>query len=244
LPPELVMLESVDSLTVRPWRDPVIDVIGQHPCSSYVETFYLGVLGPSTTWLLRHVVTTLEASGDDGFVLDLAETARRLGLGERSGRNSPLVRTVGRLVRFGLAQLEEPAAGEVDVDVSDGGGGQDGGDDIEGDVDGDGWRPLLSVRRRVPPLTRAQITRLPPLLQSAHARWNDQQLRTPVVEQQRRRARQLALSYLDAGLGSEETEHQLVRLGYHPALCNDATRWASERHATAMTAATSMEVVT
>jgi hypothetical protein len=219
LPRELEMLESAVSLTVRPWRDAVIDVLGQHPCSSYVETFYLGILGPSTTWLLRHLVTTLEAAGDDGFVLELRETARRLGLGERGGRNSPLLRTMGRLLRFGLAQLEYESDAE-DAPVS-----------------------AMAVRMRVPPLTRPQVARLPELLQVAHARWHDQQLRTPAVEQQRRRARQLALSYLDAGLGSEETEHQLVRLGYHPALCHDATRWASERHSAALSAA-GLEAVT
>ena len=221
MPRELMMLESVDTLTVRPWHDPVIDVLGQHPCSSYVETFYLGILGPSTTWLLRHLVTTLEAAGDDGFTLELKETARRLGLGERGGRNSPLLRTMGRLLRFGLAQLE------CDGDV----------EDDEAFEEGDVIVTALGVRMRVPPLTRPQVARLPELLQVAHARWHDQQLRTPALEQQRRRARQLALSYLDAGLGSEETEHQLVRLGYHPALCDDATRWATERHTTALSAA-------
>jgi hypothetical protein len=219
LPRELALLEPVESLTVRPWRDPVIDVLGQHPCSSYVETFYLGILGPSATWLLRHLVTTLEAAGDHGFTLELRETARRLGLGERGGRNSPLLRTIGRLLRFGLARLDH-----------DGGGG-DGPPE-------DALVTAMDVRMRVPPLTRPQVARLPELLQVAHARWHDQQLRTPAVEQQRRRARQLALSYLEAGLGAEETEHQLVRLGYHPALCDDATRWAGERHASALHAAT------
>jgi hypothetical protein len=238
LPPESLMLESVDTLTVRPWPDPVIDVLGQHPCSSYVETFYLGILGPSTTWLLRHLVTTLEASGDEGFTLELPETARRLGLGERSGRNSPLVRTVGRLVRFGLAQLggEGDDDGGVVVDGHGYGGGGGAGAGADDPI-------VLAVRTRVPPLTRPQVNRLPELLQAAHARWHDQQLRTPAFEQQRRRARQLALSYLEAGLGSEETEHQLVRLGYHPALCSDATRWASDRHTTALAAA-GLEAVT
>lgn len=221
MPRELVIPESVDSLTVRAWRDPVIDVLGQHPCSSYVETFYLGILGPSTTWLLRHLVTTLEAAGDDGFTLELRETARRLGLGERGGRNSPLVRTLGRLLRFGLAQVVYTGGEDVDVAAAA----------ESAEVDS------LAVRMRVPPLTRPQVARLPELLQIAHARWHDEQLRTPAVEQQRRRARQLALSYLDAGLGTEETEHQLVRLGYHPALCDDATRWASERHTSALAAA-------
>jgi len=38
-----------------------------------------------------------------GFTLDLAETARSLGLGERHGRNSPIARSLGRIVQFDLA---------------------------------------------------------------------------------------------------------------------------------------------
>ena len=42
-----------DTLTVRPWADDVIDSLGFDPRAPYVERFWLGVLGPSTTWLLR-----------------------------------------------------------------------------------------------------------------------------------------------------------------------------------------------
>ena len=41
------------TLTIRPWADPVIDRVGHDPRSSYVEQFWLAILGPSTTWLLR-----------------------------------------------------------------------------------------------------------------------------------------------------------------------------------------------
>ena len=196
--------EPVDSLTIRPWPDPVIDALGHHPCSAYVETFWLGILGPSSTWLLRHLVSTLEAK-PDGFPLSLLDTAQRIGLGERVGRQSPFMRTLGRLVRFQFAQLEDSTT--------------------------------LAVRLRVPPLTSKQQQRLPELLQRAHDKWQQQQLRTPAVEQQRQRARQLALSYLEARLGIEETEHQLMRLDYHPAICHDAVRWAVERHQRVLEAA-------
>src|SRR5436305_129324 len=94
----------VDRLTVRPWPDPVIDVVGIDPRSHYVETFWLGVLGPSTTWLLRRLVNGLEAS-PAGFDLDLTDTARQLGLGDKGGRHSPFVRALTRCVQFDLAQL-------------------------------------------------------------------------------------------------------------------------------------------
>jgi hypothetical protein len=90
-------------LTIVPWIDAVIDALGHDPRSPYVETYWLAVLGPSTTWLLRRLAFRLEAE-PDGFSLDLAETARSLGLGDKGGRHSPFVRAIGRCVDFGLAK--------------------------------------------------------------------------------------------------------------------------------------------
>ena len=41
--------EGRPHLRVEPWPDPVIDEVGHDPRSAYVETFWLPVLGPSTT---------------------------------------------------------------------------------------------------------------------------------------------------------------------------------------------------
>jgi hypothetical protein len=114
-------------LHIRPWSDDVVEKLGFHPRSSYVEDFWLGILGPSTTWLLRRLAAGFEYS-PDGFALNLAETARSLGLGDRSGQHSPSVRSINRTVQFGLAQVSGPEE--------------------------------LSVRRRLPPLNRAQLLRL------------------------------------------------------------------------------------
>ena len=198
------VLVPLDTITVLPWPDQVIDALGHHPCSPYVEQFWLGVLGPSTTFLLlRHLVTTLEAT-PDGFDLPLAVTARRLGLGDKGGRHSPFMRSLARLVQFELAELEDDTT--------------------------------LLVRRRVPPLNRRQVIRLPELLQTAHLRWQEEQLRTPPVEQLRRRSRQLALTYLETGLDTEEVERHLLRLGYHPAMAHESTSWAVQRHEEALAA--------
>ena len=35
-------------LTIRPWPDDVIDSLGHDPRSHYVETYWLGILGPPT----------------------------------------------------------------------------------------------------------------------------------------------------------------------------------------------------
>ena len=81
-----------------------MDNLGHDPRSTYVEEYWLGILGPSTVWLLRRFAAGFEY-GPEGFDLDLAETARSLGLGDRSGRHSPFVRSINRTIQFGLAQL-------------------------------------------------------------------------------------------------------------------------------------------
>ena len=131
-----------DVLHIRPWPDEIADKLGFDPRSPYVEDFWLGILGPSTVWLLRRF-----AAGFDycpgGFDLDLAETARSIGLSDRSSRHSPFLRAVNRTVQFGMAKLT---------------GSED-----------------LAVRRRVPPLTYRQVSRLSPALQEPHAAWQAQQ---------------------------------------------------------------------
>ena len=98
---------SADTLTIRPWPDPVIDTVGLDPRSSYVETYWLGILGPSTTWLLRRLVAGLEIS-PAGYELPMSETAACIGLGHKGGRHSPFVRALGRLVQFDLGQAQGP----------------------------------------------------------------------------------------------------------------------------------------
>src|SRR3954453_17123164 len=167
---------TVPTLKITPWPDAVIDAVGHDPRSAYVERFWLGILGPSTTWLLRRVAAGLEAS-PARFDLSLADTARALGLGGE-GRNSPFLRALGRCCQFELAL---PA--------------QDG---------------VLAVRRKLPPLNRRQVARLPEVLQAEHQRWQDDELQAPAHEALRRRARRLALSLLELGEDLEATERQLL----------------------------------
>jgi len=91
------------ALHVEVWPDAVVDKLGHDPRSHYVERYWLGVLGPSTTWLLRHVAERLDAN-PAGFDMPLEETAMRLGLGMRNGRHSPFVRAIERACQFGLAR--------------------------------------------------------------------------------------------------------------------------------------------
>lgn len=94
---------SVTILPVRPWPDSVIDALGHDPRSAYVERFWLGILGPSTTWLIRYLADRLDAS-PEGFDLDLAGTAQALGLGGKGGRHSPFMRALSRCCQFDIAE--------------------------------------------------------------------------------------------------------------------------------------------
>ncbi|MCU1500813.1 MAG: hypothetical protein JWM12_167 [Ilumatobacteraceae bacterium] len=91
------------TLMIVPWHDPVVDAVGFDARSTYVELFWLNVLGPTATWLLRRLV-----SGFDryplGYELDLDDTARALGLGYTLGTSNPFIRALNRCVLFGVAQ--------------------------------------------------------------------------------------------------------------------------------------------
>jgi len=203
--PQLLFAPEV--LHIRPWPDEVIDHLGWAPRSSYVEDYWLGILGPSTTWLLRRLAAGFDYSSE-GFDLDLGETARSLGLGDRSGRHSPFIRSINRTVQFGLAQLS--------------------------------GRDELSVRRRLPPLNRAQLSRLSPALQARHAAWREEQSRLPASELQMRRARQLALSLLELGDDYDSAECQLLRWRYPSTLAREAVAWAEAHRQSGLSAKASV----
>jgi hypothetical protein len=186
----------IPSLAVEAWPDPVIDEVGHDVRSLYVERFWLGLLGPSATWLLRRLVSGLD-DHPAGYELDLALTATELGLGNRSGRHSPFFRSIERCCRFGAAHQ-----------VGD---------------------RTLRVRRKLPPLTRAQLQRLPDALREAHERWTEGPSTSLPVDQLRERARGLALSLLELGEDTEATERQLHTWRLHPAIAHEAVAWALER---------------
>lgn len=192
-------LHLSDTIRIRPWPDALLDSLGHDPRSDYVERFWLSVLGPSTTWLMRLFATTLDAN-PEGTVLNLEDTAAALGLASKGGKHNPFVRALSRCVQFGLAS-----------------------------VDGDGG---LAVRTKLPPLNNRQLVRLPEHLQEAHRRLQEappQARRT--VSEMRDRARQLALSLVQVGEDHEATERQLMRWGFHPAICSESARWAREHAA-------------
>jgi hypothetical protein len=215
-PPIPRQLFTEDSVELRPWPDELIDTLGHDPRSRYVEDFWLGTLGPSTTWLVRRIAATFDLH-PDGFALPLAETARSLGLGDKGGRHSPFVRALVRLCQFDLARVSS------------------------GDATGPGG---LDVRRKLPPLNRRQVLRLSPALRQAHDRWQESQLADGEADRIPHRARQLALSLIELGEDAANVEGQLLHWRFHPALASAATTWAWERHRTAAAAAAALAPTT
>lgn len=195
-------LSEIEHLLILPWPDAVIDELGHDPRSRYVEQFWLGVLGPSTTWLLRRMASGLEAD-PEGFELPLRDTARALGLGGE-GRHSPFVRALTRCCQFELARPADDGA--------------------------------LEVRRRLPPLNRRQLARLPESIQQAHQRWLDDALHTPSPDRERHRTRRLALSLVELGESRDEVERQLLRWRFAPALSQESAEWAWDQHVADCTA--------
>lgn len=103
-PALLSWLAVHDPLVVVALDDPVVEAAGHDPRSTYAETYWTPCLGPTAILLLRRLAGWLERS-PDGFPLPLGPLARELGLGDATGRNSPVVRSLARLVEFSMAQV-------------------------------------------------------------------------------------------------------------------------------------------
>jgi len=118
---------------ISEWVDPVVNATGFDACGEYFETYWLGVIGPSATWVLRYLSRELEIF-PNGYCLDLNDTASALGLAFRHGSGS-IERAIQRCATFGLvAQMPQS----------------------------------LAVRKRIPPVTKRQLLRLPTTLQKSH----------------------------------------------------------------------------
>lgn len=108
----LVLPSDCDRLLVRPWPDPVLEQVGYDPRSPYVERFWLGTLGPSATWLVRHVADRFDVAPGE-FVLDFEACAAAIGLGRGWSRSGALPRTLARCCEFRIARLVNRTTLEV-----------------------------------------------------------------------------------------------------------------------------------
>jgi hypothetical protein len=188
------LADGSGTLFVEPWADPLVDRLGHDPRSLYVERYWLPVLGPSTTFMLRRFASYLDEPGE-GVEVSVEELAKGLGIGERSGPNAPLARTIKRCVDFQMAE----------------------------------WRRgRLAVRRRVPPLARRHLRRLPESLQVEHEREIEAALAAPPLnERLRSQGRELALCLVGHGDDRAMAEQQLSRWGFEPALASECADWAA-----------------
>ena len=128
-------------VSVVAWNDPVVDTTGFPADHPYVEMFWLPVLGPTATWLLRRLASGL-AAAPQGYEIDTGDLARALGVSHAGGRTSPFGRAVHRCTMFGVAQHVSLAP-----------------------------LPVLAVRRVVPQVSRRHLERLPYSLTSVHHDW-------------------------------------------------------------------------
>jgi hypothetical protein len=185
------------TLTIVPWPDPTLDTLGHDPRSRYVETFWLPILGPTALLLLRHLAVRFDET-PAGVELRIAETSHALGVGNREGSSSPIVRTLARLEQFELACADEQS-------------------------------PTIAVRRNLRPLSRRQLARLSLPIQRQHARLAEARPREPAHLEARRRAHRLALVLSEQGDHEDQIEQALASIGFHPAICHEATRWLRAR---------------
>ena len=96
------LLPSSSQLWILPWSDPVLDKTGHNPRSLYVEMFWLPILGPSSTWLIRRLALHLRQN-PEGCSLHLDSTASQLGLKMKTSKGSTFFKVLKRCCDFGLA---------------------------------------------------------------------------------------------------------------------------------------------
>ena len=192
---------------VEPWSDVYLQTYGHHPRSPYVEYFWLGVLGPSSTWLARRLALRLEEA-PEGFELDTREITRELGLGSRQALQAAFDRAFDRCCRFGLMQRGHRNTLFVRTRLPD-------------------LTPRMA--ERLPDSLRAthDLWRRRETHEQDGARDGGDILT---------RARHLAMALLACGDGPDRVEVQLHSWQFHPAVAFEAARWATEQHSRAQAA--------
>ena len=189
-----------ETLTISPWPDPVLDATGHDPRSRYAETYWLPVLGPTALLLLRHLAGRFELRSGT-ITLPVAGTSQALGLGQRDGSASPVLRTLDRLEHFELACSDGRGTYAV-------------------------RRHLPPVPRR---LARRLPAALQAELADQSDRPGAAPAGTP-TDVARDRAGRVARALIGDGEPLDRVEDALVACGFHPGVAADAARRAWEEH--------------
>lgn len=134
-------------LTVVQWRDPLVESCGYEMRGVYVERFWLPVLGPTCTLLLRRVADMFDAH-PDGFTVDMHDLGAQLGVAFNDSAHNALSRAFLRCEMFGFSQrhTNRRDAGSHDS---------------------------VAIRRVAPPLAQRHIKRLPASLVAMLEAWNE-----------------------------------------------------------------------
>ena len=88
---------------IVPWKDPLVEGHGYAIEDPYIEMFWLPILGPTATWLVRRLAGGLQHQ-PDGYTVDMMDLARGIGVNYTPGRHNPFARALSRCTMFGAAQ--------------------------------------------------------------------------------------------------------------------------------------------
>lgn len=132
---------ETSEIQVVAWKDALVDSSGFAVNDPYVEMFWLPILGPTATWLVRRLAAGLEHQ-PDGYTVDMQDLARGIGVAYTTGRHNPFARALHRCVMFGVAQQLAVLP-----------------------------QRTFSVRTHIPALSQRHIARLPEALRIAHHDW-------------------------------------------------------------------------
>ncbi len=133
-------------IRAQPWIDNVVDRRGFDPRDRYVDTYWLGVIGPTATWIMRRLAEAFDQC-PDGFAIPVDALAASIGVSAAKGAASPFDRAVGRCLRFGLARPNRTLSTTRPDDL------------------------VLDVRRRLPQVPARSLRRLPEHLINTHDDW-------------------------------------------------------------------------
>ena len=97
---------EVSHIDLSCWRDPVVERVGFDACGDYPELFWLPIIGPTSTWLLRRLAV-MAVLHPLGCTLDVCATAQSLGLGTDIGPRGTFARSLERLSIFGLVRARD-----------------------------------------------------------------------------------------------------------------------------------------
>jgi hypothetical protein len=88
---------------IVPWKDALVEEHGYAIDDPYIEMFWLPILGPTATWLIRRLAGGLQHDAD-GYIVDMVDLARGIGVNYTPGRHNPFARALSRCTMFGAAQ--------------------------------------------------------------------------------------------------------------------------------------------